>query len=73
MQPSHPIEGRFAVVTNVGRDAVDADCARDDARMKRTAKSCGPDALVVGVFSHCAMRVVKAVTKKPSLAGESTK
>ncbi|WP_342722522.1 hypothetical protein AAFG07_25025 [Bradyrhizobium sp. B097] len=27
---SHPIEGRFAVVTNVGRDAVDAECATDE-------------------------------------------
>ena len=41
--------------------------------MTRTVKSCGPDALVAGVFSHCAMRVVKTVTTKPSLAGESTK
>jgi len=28
--PSHPIEGRFAVVTNAGRDAVDAECATDE-------------------------------------------
>jgi hypothetical protein len=37
-------EGRFAIVTNVGRDAVDADGADDERRMRRTAKSCGPDA-----------------------------
>ncbi|OKO67578.1 hypothetical protein AC628_38590, partial [Bradyrhizobium sp. NAS96.2] len=29
VRPSHPIEGRFAIVTNAGRDAVDADCATD--------------------------------------------
>jgi hypothetical protein len=28
--PSHPIEGRFAVVTNVGRDAVDAERVTDE-------------------------------------------
>jgi hypothetical protein len=26
-QPSRPPEGRFAIVTNAGRDAVDAGCA----------------------------------------------
>jgi hypothetical protein len=39
-----PTEGRFAIVTNVGRDAVDADGADDERRNRRTAKSCGPDA-----------------------------
>src|SRR5262249_7632296 len=33
-----------AVVTDVGRGAVDADVATDDARQKRTARSCGPGA-----------------------------
>ena len=37
-------EGRFAVVTNVGRDAVDADVPTDERRLSRTAKSCGPGA-----------------------------
>ena len=59
---SHPIEGRIAIVTDAGRDVVDAAafCARRDCRagrkicerstasgremLRRTAKSCGPDA-----------------------------
>jgi hypothetical protein len=39
-----PLEGRLAIVTNAGRDAVDAGGAFDEWRRKRTAKSCGPDA-----------------------------
>ena len=39
-----PTEGRLAIVTNAGRDAVDVDSAFDEWRLKRTAKSCGPDA-----------------------------
>jgi hypothetical protein len=38
-----PIRGALAIVTNVGRDAVDAFVARDECTKKRTAKSCGPD------------------------------
>ena len=33
-----------AHVINVGRDAVDADSAFDEWRVRRTEKSCGPDA-----------------------------
>jgi hypothetical protein len=39
-----PTEGRFAIVTDVGRDAVDAGGAADESANLRTAKSCGPDA-----------------------------
>src|SRR6202035_1242171 len=46
-----PLEGRFAIVTSAGRDAVDADGALRRGRRMRTAKSCGPDASVVGVKS----------------------
>ena len=35
------------IVTNVRWDAVDAKCVARRARMKRTAKSCGPDAAVL--------------------------
>src|SRR5436190_22812427 len=42
--PSRPNEGRLAIVTNAGRDAVDADGAFDEQHARRTAKSCGPDA-----------------------------
>jgi hypothetical protein len=39
-----PTEGRFAIVTDVRRDAVDAGGAADESARPRTAKSCGPDA-----------------------------
>jgi hypothetical protein len=42
--PSRPTEGRIAIVTDAGRDAVDADGAKDESAGSRTAKSCGPDA-----------------------------
>jgi hypothetical protein len=42
--PSRPTEGRLAIVTDAGRDAVDADGAADESTSLRTAKSCGPDA-----------------------------
>src|SRR5256714_15602619 len=42
--PSRPTEGRLAIVTNAGRDAVDADGAADEQHVRRTAKSCGSDA-----------------------------
>jgi len=37
-------KGRFAIVTDVGRDAMDADRAADERHERRTAKPCGPDA-----------------------------
>ena len=39
-----PLEGRIAIVTDAGRDAVDASGATDERADLRTAKSCGPDA-----------------------------
>src|SRR5216684_7684821 len=39
-----PREGRFAIVTDAGRDAVAAGSAKDESAFLRTAKSCGPDA-----------------------------
>ena len=41
---SHPSEGRLENVTDAGWDAVDATATQDGRRLKRTAKSCGPDA-----------------------------
>src|SRR3984893_3383243 len=41
---SRPTEGRVAIVTAAGRDAVDADALEDERRVMRTAKTCGPDA-----------------------------
>src|SRR6185437_1262150 len=50
---SHPIpahtEGRFAIVTNVGQGCDGRGCATDERVTLRTAKSCGPDASMVGV------------------------
>jgi hypothetical protein len=39
-----PLEGRIAIVTDAGRDAVDAGGASDEGAGLRTVKSCGPDA-----------------------------
>jgi hypothetical protein len=41
--PAHT-EGRFAIVTNVGRGCGGRGCAFDESAYLRTAKSCGPDA-----------------------------
>jgi hypothetical protein len=38
-----PLEGRLAIVTDAGRDAVDVEVLLTRA-LKRTAKTCGPDA-----------------------------
>jgi hypothetical protein len=45
LYPRHPVptEGRFANVTDAGRDAVDADSACDESVCRRTAKTRGPD------------------------------
>jgi len=32
LAPSRPLEGRLAIVTNAGRDAVDADATQDERR-----------------------------------------
>jgi hypothetical protein len=42
----HPVphEGRIAIVTDAGRDAVDAAALLTNSADLRMAKSCGPDA-----------------------------
>ena len=42
--PSTPLEGRIAIVTDAGLDAMDASGASDESANLRTEKSCGPDA-----------------------------
>src|SRR4029077_5176271 len=42
--PSCPGKRGVRVVTNAGRDAVDALATLDERRLKRTAKPCGPGA-----------------------------
>ena len=41
LRASCPTEGRLAIVTDAGRDAMDADGAARRAAPMRTAKSCG--------------------------------
>ena len=65
---SRPTEGRLAIVTNAGRDAVDADRAEDEGAVTRTAKSCGPDAPMLA--SSLRKHPQATVAKKP-VAGES--
>jgi hypothetical protein len=59
----HPVpkEGRFAIVTNAGRDAVDVDAPVTKV-LKRTAKSCGPD-----------IAVLVSSSRKPTFANDGGK
>jgi hypothetical protein len=49
--PCHPVprEGALAIVTDVGAGSGGRRCAFDEQRVRRTAKSCGPDAPMAGV------------------------
>src|SRR6266446_2353685 len=62
------MEGRLAIVTNAGRDAVDAAARETNAVCLRTAKSCGSDAPIVGVKS--AIRSAGDGVKKRGHRGE---
>jgi hypothetical protein len=66
--PSRPTEGRLAIVTDAGRDAMDASGALDEQRWMRTAKSCGPDASTLA--SSLRIHSQATVTKKPDRRGE---
>src|SRR5713101_1751702 len=71
--PSHPTEGRIAIVTDAGWNAVDADSARRDlsrGRMAllRTAKPCGPDAPTLA--SSWRIDPQTTVARKPGHRGE---
>ena len=72
LAPSCPTEGRLEIVTDAGQDAVDAECAFDEWRVRRTAKACGPDAPMLASSSREASFSGMTVAKKP-VAGESTK
>jgi hypothetical protein len=68
------MQGRIAIVTDAGRNAVDAGGALTNALVLRTAKSCGPDASMVGVKSVMMLRITPAtVTKKPDHRGARRK
>jgi hypothetical protein len=50
---------------------MDASCATDESALLRTAKSCGPDASMVGVKLAMMLRITLAtVTTKPDHRGE---
>jgi hypothetical protein len=59
-----PLEGRIAVVTDAGRDAVDASGASDEGACLRTAKSCGSDASTLA-FKFAELISQATVTTKP--------
>ena len=63
-----PIEGRFAIVTNAGRDAVDVSGAFDESVCLRTAKSCGPDAPTLASSWRVAMSALTGLTRRDPLA-----
>jgi hypothetical protein len=70
--PSHT-EGRIAIVTDAGRDAVDAAAsgarsARGRMMLMRTAKSCGPDAPTLA--SSRRSYLLTTVATKPGHRGE---
>ena len=64
-----PYEGRFAIVTDVRRDAVDAGGVARRAAPARTAKSCGPDAPTL-VSSWWKTIPLMTVANKPGHRGE---
>jgi hypothetical protein len=61
--------GALAIVTDAGRDAVDAGGALTNAHALRTAKSCGPDASTLAFKSRGSVREA-TVTKEPDHRGE---
>jgi hypothetical protein len=65
-----PSGGALRNVTNAGQDAVDADGALRRERLKRTEKSCGPDAPTLASSSGEASFSGVTVTKKPGRRGE---
>jgi hypothetical protein len=62
--PSHPIEGRLAIVTNARWDAVDAMDTTDERGLSRTAKSCGSGAPTLAL-SFAEMICEVTVARKP--------
>jgi hypothetical protein len=64
----HPTEGRIAIVTDAGLDAMDAGGAADESAGSRTAKSCGPDAPTLASSSRSDPQTT--VARKPGHRGE---
>ena len=68
-----PHEGRLAVVTDAGRDAMDAKVLQDERRCSRTAKSCGPDASMPGRQAGGNWVRAATVTAQSPITGEIPK
>src|ERR1700674_2673359 len=71
LPPSDPTEGRIAIVTDAGLDAMDAAASahlRGRMAPKRTVKSCGPD--VSTPASSWRKYPPMTVTRKPDHRGE---
>jgi hypothetical protein len=64
-----PQEGRFAIVTNVGAGCGGRFGGADERRVRRTAKSCGPDAPTLA-FKLAGSDLQAMVAKKPGHQGE---
>ena len=64
------MEGRIAIVTNAGRDAMDASGALDEGAYLRTAKPCGPDTPTLVSSSQEARFLGMTGANKPGPRGE---
>src|SRR4051794_18868627 len=62
---SRPARGALAIATNVGRDAVDAECAMRRC-MTRTVKACGPDVAVLASMLLGDVRFPRALRRQKS-------
>ena len=66
---SRPTEGRVAIVTAAGRDAVDADAPITNGDFSRTVKSCGPDTpMLVSSLREVAQATVAKTPGAPGRA-----
>ena len=72
IRPSRPERGALRNVINAGRGAVDADVLLDGQRLKRTAKTCGPDIAVLVSSLRKPSFPQMTVAKEP-FAGESAR
>ena len=67
--PSRPTKGRFAIVTDAGRDAVDTGCVADESPVLWTVKSCGPGTPTLVSSSRQGARTT--VANKPGAPGRA--
>ena len=58
MSPSRPARGASRIVTNVGAGSGGRERVPDECAVKRTAKSCGPDAAVLA-SSSCGSKLLQ--------------